>query len=144
MTKSPGKPVNNRRDEASRGKRFLFIGAAYGALAVGLGAFGAHAMKGRFSPEELAIYQTAVTYQFIHASVLVALGVFLSFQSSALLGAGAWLFSMGIFFFSGSLYLLSIGAPTFVPPKIGWVTPIGGLLLLSAWVMVALYAVFRK
>jgi uncharacterized membrane protein YgdD (TMEM256/DUF423 family) len=105
-----------------------------GATAVALGAFGAHALKARLTPELLAVYHTAVEYHFWHA--LALLGVALAcphFPESAWLRAAGWLFVAGLVLFCGSLYALALGAPR----QAGFVTPLGGLCFILAWLAVA-------
>ncbi len=99
------------------------LGAGLMFLAVGLGAFGAHALKARLTPEMLAVFETGVKYQVYHALALLLL--------AALRGPGkaAWCFTLGIILFSGSLYLLALTGVR----KWGAVTPIGGLLFLIGW-----------
>ena len=94
-------------------------------LAVGLGAFGAHALKERLSPEMLTIFETGVRYQVYHALALLLL--------AALRGPGkaAWCFTAGIVLFSGSLYILALTGVK----KWGAVTPIGGVLFLAGWLI---------
>ena len=102
------------------------LGAGFMFLAVGLGAFGAHALKTRLSPEMLAVFETGVRYQIYHALALLLL--------AALRGPGkaAWCFAVGIVLFSGSLYLLALTGF-----KKWWaVTPIGGVLFLIGWLIV--------
>lgn len=111
----------------------LIISAAalYGMLGVMLGAFGAHAMSARLTPDMLAIWHTAVQYQFYHALALLGLGVLVRTGVS-----GHWpqiaalCFCAGIFIFSGSLYLLAVSGIRWL----GAVTPLGGLLLIAGWV----------
>ncbi|MBI5246104.1 MAG: DUF423 domain-containing protein [Elusimicrobia bacterium] len=95
-------------------------------LAVGLGAFGAHALKTRLTPEMLAIFETGVKYQVYHALALLLLAA-LRGPSKA-----AWCFSAGIVLFSGSLYILAFTGIR----KFGAITPIGGLLFLAGWLIV--------
>ncbi len=111
-------------------KSALFAGVFFSLIAVVLGAFGAHALKEKFSADVLAIWQTAVQYQFYHALALIGLGIWLKqvgIASNAIVGC----FIAGILIFSGSLYLLS-----FTGIKVlGAVTPIGGTLFIIAWVL---------
>lgn len=107
------------------------------ALAVALGAFGAHALKARIAPDMLAIWQTGVTYHAWHALALLALGpLLLHAPGSAALRIAAWLFVAGIVLFAGSLYLLALGAPRIV----GAITPLGGVALIAGWIAVAVGA----
>jgi uncharacterized membrane protein YgdD (TMEM256/DUF423 family) len=105
-----------------------------GATAVALGAFGAHALRARLSPELLAVYHTAVQYHFWHA--LALLGVALAiphFPDTTRLRAAGWLFIAGLLLFCGSLYALALGAPR----QTGFVTPVGGLCFILAWLALA-------
>ena len=113
-------------------KTLGFAGALI-ALATALGAFGAHALKAHLSPDKLLVYETAVRYHFIHALGLLAIGVLLRSVDGELLRWSAALILAGIVLFSGSLYLLTFGAPRFV----GIVTPVGGLALLAGWILFA-------
>ena len=105
------------------------------AAAVAFGAFGAHALKTRLSPEALAIWQTAVNYHAWHALGLLGTGVLmLQFPHVRALRHAAWLFVLGMAFFSGSLYALALGAPS----RIGVVTPLGGVAFIAGWLLLAL------
>ena len=92
-------------------RKTLAIAGALIALATVLGAFGAHALKAHLSPDKLAVYETAVRYHFIHALGLLAIGVLLRSIDGELLRWSATLVLVGIILFSGSLYLLTFGAP---------------------------------
>ena len=112
-------------------RRTLAIAGALIALATALGAFGAHALKGQLSPDRLQVYETAVRYHFLHCLGLLAIGVLLRSMDGELLRWSALLVLIGVILFSGSLYLLTFGAPRFV----GAITPIGGLALIAGWVL---------
>ncbi|HUI62364.1 MAG TPA: DUF423 domain-containing protein [Steroidobacteraceae bacterium] len=99
------------------------------ALATVLGAFGAHALRTQLPPERLQIFETAVRYQFFHALGLLAIGVLMRSVDSAALRWSALSLLAGIILFSGSLYLLTFGAPRLL----GAVTPLGGLALIAGW-----------
>jgi len=114
-------------------RRTLAIAGVLIALATVLGAFGAHALKAHLSQDKLVVYETAVRYHFIHALGLLAMGVLLRSVDAELLRWSAALVLIGIVLFSGSLYLLTFGAPRFV----GIVTPLGGLALIAGWVLFA-------
>jgi len=115
------------------------IGAVYGFLAVSLGAFGAHALKARLDSEMLSIYRTAVEYQFYHVPALLAVALLMVHrQQQALVVAGVC-FAVGILVFSGSLYALSLSGIR----VLGAITPIGGMLLLAGWLVLA-YAGWRS
>ena len=102
--------------------------------AVGLGAFGAHALKARLAPDMQAIWQTAVHYHAWHALGLLALGLF-TMQRPDAPGASlaAWLFVAGIALFSGSLYALALSGVR----GLGAVTPFGGVAFLAGWLAFA-------
>ena len=113
-------------------KIFLALGSLNAVLAVILGAFGAHGLKGRLSPDMLAVYQTGVQYHFYHAFGLFAVGlVLLHLPSSVLLKWCGWLMFSGILLFSGSLYLLAITGQT----ALGMITPIGGVAFICSWLL---------
>lgn len=119
------------------GKTFLLFGALACLLAVVLGAFGAHALRARLSPEMLAIYQTGVQYHFWHALGLLAIALSLAhLPESAVLKAAGWAMLFGIAVFSGSLYLLATTGLKWI----GAITPIGGVAFIVAWAFVALAA----
>ena len=101
------------------------LGAGFMFLAVGLGAFGAHALKAKLAPDMLVIFETGVRYQVYHALALLLLAS-LRGPSKA-----AWCFTAGIALFSGSLYLLALTGVR----KWGAVTPIGGVLFLIGWLI---------
>jgi uncharacterized membrane protein YgdD (TMEM256/DUF423 family) len=114
-------------------RKTLAIAGALIALATILGAFGAHALKSQLTPDKLQVYETAVRYHFLHALGLLAIGVLLRSADSGLLRWSAILVLVGIVLFSGSLYLLTFGAPR----PFGIVTPVGGLALIVGWILFA-------
>jgi uncharacterized membrane protein YgdD (TMEM256/DUF423 family) len=101
------------------------IAGCMGAIAVTLGAFGAHGLRSRFAllPEAALWWQTATFYLLTHA---VAVGAIRS-------GGSGWFWTIGAAIFSGTLYALALGAPRWL----GAVTPVGGVLLLAGWVALA-------
>ena len=105
------------------------------AVAVALGAFGAHGLKTRIAPEMLALWTTGVTYHAWHALALLLAGVLMrdGFGGVAARWA-AWLFVGGIVLFSGSLYLMALGAPS----ALGFATPLGGAAFIAAWIALAI------
>lgn len=115
---------------------FLKIGAILAALAVALGAFGAHALKQRTTDAVINIFETGVRYQFYHVFALLVVAVLCKdFTSKWMLYAG-WIFVGGIILFSGSLYLLTI-VKILDKPALNWIgaiTPLGGLLFITGWV----------
>ncbi len=109
---------------------FLKFAALSGFIAVALGAFGAHGLKGKLSSDMMAVYQTAVEYQFVHTLALLGVVVIkFKFDDVALLNISAWAFALGIIVFSGSLYALSLSGIKIL----GAITPIGGLAFLVGW-----------
>lgn len=113
----------------------LIMGGVYGTLAVILGAFGAHGLKKYLDGEQLKSFETGVKYQMYHALLLIIVGVIFPFVgfSQKLMG---WFLILGIFFFSFSIYGLVLSSArgrkmTFLGP----VTPLGGLLLVMAWIL---------
>ncbi|MGD8426869.1 MAG: DUF423 domain-containing protein [Balneolaceae bacterium] len=116
-------------------KLFLTVGSIAMALAVSLGAFGAHGLKNRLSAEMLDIFQTGVTYNFYHAIGLLIIGI-IAYQmpESGFLKWSGWLMTGGILVFSGSLYLLAISGVRWL----GAITPIGGLCFIASWILFAL------
>jgi uncharacterized membrane protein YgdD (TMEM256/DUF423 family) len=110
------------------GDRWILVAAITGAAGVVLGAFGAHALKLRFTPDQLASWQTAVQYHLLHAVALLALGLYAG-QSGRSVLLPAWLFSLGIALFSGSIYLLLLTGQRWLGP----ITPIGGMCMIAGW-----------
>lgn len=108
---------------------WMLIGAIYGLLGVAAGAFGAHALRGRLSEDMLAIYRTAVEYQFWHALALLAVGLLARQAAGAWLTASGVAFTLGVLVFSGSLYMLALSGIR----VLGAVTPLGGLALIVGW-----------
>lgn len=117
----------------------MIFGAIFGGLAVLFGAFGAHALKKKFTEDQLASFETGVRYQFYHAIVLLVLG--LSFPLSNGIGEWmVWCFIIGIFLFSFSIYGLCISSSLGKKFKIlGPITPLGGLFLLTGWVLMLVF-----
>lgn len=113
-------------------KTFLLLSSVFGFLSVALGAFGAHALKERFNEYQMGIYQTGVQYQFFHTLAIAVVGLLLMKSPDvALLKYSGISFVLGIFVFSGSLYLLA-----FTQIKIlGAITPIGGVSFLVGWAL---------
>lgn len=113
---------------------YLSIGALLLALGVGLGAFGAHGLKARLSPELLAVWQTGVLYHLIHGLGILVLGALLAARPELPgLRPSAALLTAGIVLFSGSLYVLALGGPRWLGP----ITPLGGSLFLAGWLTLA-------
>ena len=116
-------------------KPAIVTGIITAMLAVMLGAFGAHGLKGTVAPEQIIIFEKGVTYQFYHSFALIAAGILYSIYPYRVLRMATLLFGLGILLFSGSLYLMvglstankSIGAA-------GIITPVGGLCFIAGWI----------
>jgi uncharacterized membrane protein YgdD (TMEM256/DUF423 family) len=118
----------------------LTLAAALLFAAVGLGAFGAHALRERLAPDLAAVYQTAVQYHFWHGLGLLAIGILLAQRpESGLLAAAGWLMVAGIVLFCGSLYALALTGIR----GLGAVTPFGGVAFLAGWAVLA-WAAYRS
>jgi uncharacterized membrane protein YgdD (TMEM256/DUF423 family) len=122
-------------------KRIITTAAMFGMLAVITGAFGAHGLKAKLSPQQLQVWGTAVQYHFYHVFALLFLAAY-NRISSNLVYASYWLFTFGILFFSGSLYLLACSSILLWSwlPVLGPITPVGGLLFIAGWITLALAA----
>lgn len=108
---------------------FFLLGGIFAFLAVGAGAFGAHGLRSRLTPELLAVFETAARYQMYHAlGLFVAAWAAARWRGSAAVVAG-WLFVFGIVVFSGSLYVLALSGIRWL----GAITPVGGLGFLGGW-----------
>ena len=120
-------------------KLFISLGSVNALIAVALGAFGAHALKARLSPDMLAVFETGVQYHFYHALGLLAVGMIAAHlpDSSLVKWSGSLMF-FGILIFSGSLYILAITGIKWL----GAITPIGGTAFITAWLLLAI-AVLR-
>ena len=119
------------------GERLFFgLGAVSALLAVALGAFGAHALRGRLSAEMLSVFEVGVRYHMYHALALLAVGWASTRWPVGPVTAAGWLFVAGTVIFSGSLYLLCLTGARWL----GAITPLGGLALLLGWGALALGA----
>jgi uncharacterized membrane protein YgdD (TMEM256/DUF423 family) len=114
-------------------RTFLLIGALAGFTAVALGAFGAHGLRARLSPDMLAVFETGVRYHMYHALAIIATALIMDRASGRLTAAAGWLFTAGIVLFSGSLYALAVTGVT----VLGAITPIGGVAFLAGWACLA-------
>jgi uncharacterized membrane protein YgdD (TMEM256/DUF423 family) len=121
-------------------RKILIIAALLGALSVILGAFAAHTLKEIVSTQSLNMFETGVRYQFYHVFALFAVGILYKEFANKWLYRSAVLFCAGIFFFSGSLYLLAFFQSS-VAPGSWWVyliTPLGGLCFILGWIFLAI------
>lgn len=114
----------------------LLLAALFGFTGVGLGAFAAHGLKGQLSAEYLAVFQTGVHYQMLHALALLGLAALWQRLGGRLLTAAGVCFCVGILLFSGSLYALTLSGIS----ALGMITPVGGLMFLAGWLCLGLAA----
>lgn len=124
-------------------KKIIFWASIIGGISIMLGAFGAHGLKKLVDVSQVAVFKTGVEYQMYHALFLLFLGVqaFLDEKITRLI---FYCTTIGVLFFSGSLYLLATNTLTsFDFTILGPVTPIGGLFLILSWALVS-YGIFKK
>lgn len=119
-------------------KQFIIIGAAFGFVGVCLGAFGAHALKQRLTPDLFDIFEVGVRYHMYHALAILAVGLAGAHWPETSFAAAGWAFTAGIVIFSGSLYVLALTGTRWL----GAITPIGGLAFLAGWALLA-YRVWK-
>jgi uncharacterized membrane protein YgdD (TMEM256/DUF423 family) len=130
---------DTKRGPTMSGWGWVRVGAVAGALAVIVGAFGAHWLKGKLSEQALVTFEIGVRYHMYHSLALVALGAFMiaaggGQKASAVAG---WAFVVGILVFSGSLYLLALTGTRWL----GAITPLGGVAFIVGWLALAVAAV---
>lgn len=132
---APASRYNTRPDTdgAVPMKALLVTGAVNGALAVLLGAFGAHGLKARVSPEMLTTWETASQYHFFHALALLIVGMLAHQLNETALLIPGWILLAGLVIFSGSLYLLVLTDQRWL----GAITPLGGTALIVGWAWLA-------
>jgi len=111
----------------------VVTGAMAMALGIGLGAFGAHGLQDKLSEKMMSVYQTGVLYHLIHGLGLILTGVLFQQMQNPLIHKAGVTMGLGIVLFSGSLYALSLSGIS----KWGMITPLGGLLFIASWVMLA-------
>ena len=114
-------------------RSWVALGALLAGLAVAAGAFGAHGLRARLSPDMLQVFETAARYQMYHALALIAVGLMADRWPSPLLGTAGWLFLAGIVLFSGSLYGLTLSGVRLL----GAITPLGGVAFIAGWACLA-------
>lgn len=115
---------------------WLLLSAFAGFTGVALGAFAAHGLKGRLTPEYLAVFQTGTHYQMIHALALFGVGLLALHMPGRSVNLAGGAFAVGILLFSGSLYLLTLSGIG----KLGMITPFGGVAFLIGWLCLGLAA----
>ena len=113
---------------------WIGIAAINLAVAVALGAFGAHGIKSMVNAQQLAWWHTATLYLFIHALGLLMVGLLIRLNYAT--QATAWLLQVGVIIFAGSLFAMTLGAPRWF----GAITPIGGVLMIAGWTWLAVTA----
>jgi uncharacterized membrane protein YgdD (TMEM256/DUF423 family) len=112
---------------------WLAAGAISAGLAVAAGAFGAHALRARLSPADLATFETGARYQMYHALALIAVAWAAERAPSSAATLAGWCFVVGTVLFSGSLYLLALSGVRWL----GVITPLGGVAFLAGWAALA-------
>ena len=117
-------------------KTLIFVGAVMAGLGVAIGAFGAHGLRGRLTPEMLAVFETGVRYHMYHALAILITGALMSRLEGRAVVVAGWSFTAGILIFSGSLYALALTGVT----TLGAITPIGGVAFLAGWIALAIAA----
>ena len=111
-------------------RKYLVLTAVLGIITIILGAFGSHALTSKLSVESLKSFEIAVQYQFFHVIVLLFVNTYSKFSDKTKKNASL-LFLLGILFFSGSIYIITVGG---IAAKTIWfITPLGGLLLIAGW-----------
>lgn len=120
-------------------KKLKILGAVFGVTAVIIGAFGAHGLEGKIDADSISSFETGVKYQMYHALLLLILGFNLQ-PDAKFIKAIFYLLLLGILFFSVSIYVLATNTltPFFDFTKIGFITPIGGTLLIAGWILVVI------
>lgn len=117
----------------------IALGGIYGFLGVALGAFGAHGLRNRLSPDMLAVWKTGVEYHLYHALALLLVGLIAAARPSIAITNAGICFALGVLVFSGSLYALALSGVRWL----GAITPFGGLLLLAGWALLV-WSAFKK
>jgi uncharacterized membrane protein YgdD (TMEM256/DUF423 family) len=112
-------------------RTFLLVGALAGFIGVAFGAFAAHALRSRLSPEMLGVFETGVRYQMYHAFAILIVALAAVRLDGWLVRGAGWAFTAGIVLFSGSLYALALTGVTIL----GAITPVGGLAFLIGWLL---------
>ena len=115
---------------------WLLLGCVVGFASVAGGAFGAHALRERLSPDLLAIFETGVRYAMLHATALLAVGILGRSTPSTALDVSGAAFAFGVALFTGSLWILALTGQRWL----GAVTPLGGVSFLVGWIALGLAA----
>jgi uncharacterized membrane protein YgdD (TMEM256/DUF423 family) len=112
-------------------KTIIMTAAVFLAIAVAVGAFGAHGLRSRLAEDLMQVYKTGVEYHFYHALGLLLVGILALHMPSTLLNWSAFFLGLGILLFSGSLYLMAVTGIRWL----GAITPFGGLSFIAGWVL---------
>jgi len=113
-------------------KNFSILACLYLLSGVQLGALGSHALNDLLTPQKLASWELAVQYQLIHAIGIILICLLATrFQSQKLLPLCNWLLAIGVVLFSGSIYAMALGAPSWL----GMLAPLGGSAFMLAWLL---------
>ena len=126
-------PIDNPPIFGSMTRFFLATGAVFAGLAVAAGAFGAHGLDGRVTPDRLETFRTAVSYQMYHALALLVVGWAAAQGWGGLVHGAGYCFITGILVFSGTLYLLVLTDTSWL----GAITPFGGVAFIVGWGLLA-------
>lgn len=114
-------------------KTFFIIGAVSAGISVALGAFGAHGLRERLTPQLLDTFETGVRYEIYHAFAILVVAFALTRWQSNLIPFAGWAFVIGTILFSGSLYLLALTGIRWL----GAITPLGGVAFIAGWILLA-------
>jgi uncharacterized membrane protein YgdD (TMEM256/DUF423 family) len=113
-------------------KKFSILACLYLLSGVQLGALGSHALSDVLTPQKLASWELAVQYQLIHAIGIILISLLATqIKSQKLLSLCNWLLAIGVVLFSGSIYAMALGAPSWL----GMVAPLGGSAFMLAWLL---------
>lgn len=128
------------------GKQIIALGSLFGVLAVIIGAFGAHGLDGKISPDQIGTFETGVQYHFYHTFGILICGVLMYRQNNPLIKRAAYFMSVGILFFSFSLYLLACRNLLQIEhwSWLGPITPIGGVFFILGWATLGYAALKSK
>ena len=118
-------------------KIFVLLGSMNALIGVALGAFGAHGLKSRVTPEMLVVWQTGVQYHLVHALGLLLVGILCQLMPEpSLVRSAGWMIMAGIVLFSGSLYVMTLSGIR----ALGMITPLGGVAFLIGWLLIVVAA----
>lgn len=115
------------------GNIWVFVGGISGVTSVAAGAFGAHALRSKLTPDMLAVFETGSRYQMYHAIALVLVGLIATRTQGASVTVAGWAFLAGTVLFSGSLYALALSGTR----ALGAITPFGGVAFIVGWLALA-------